>query len=188
MIFDVIYSLIFDQQNAGAEQRHHLKYKLLRNSRETVIFTASAPAHCYDCFPYESKFCDFLYFFQDFSNSLNPLSSNIFIFIRANSIDRIEIGGGLLSWYSWQFGHQFFAGLISFFFQIFSRILVISEQKSTYSSQVMSGYHFCSNSDNISGNQALWASPAGIIFFLFSEIIMSAGEQRPKLIPSLHGH
>ncbi len=30
----------------GAEQRHHLKYKLLMNSRETAIYTASAPAHC----------------------------------------------------------------------------------------------------------------------------------------------
>jgi len=38
--------VILYMANAGVEQRHHLKYKLLRNSRETALYKASAPAHC----------------------------------------------------------------------------------------------------------------------------------------------
>lgn len=76
------------------------------------------------------------------------------------------MGPGRLSWYSWQFGHHFFAGLIFRSFQIDSRKRVILWQRSVHSFQDSWGFYFTFNSDNISGNQALSASPAGIVFHI----------------------
>ena len=100
------------------------------------------------------------------TKSLSSSSSITFIFFRANSNDRIEMGPGRLSWYSWQFVHHFFAGLIFRSFQIDSRKRGILWQRSVHSFQDIWGFHFTFNSDNISGNQALSASPAGIVFHI----------------------